>query len=708
MKGIYLIPIDINGVKDSFVLTPERKTADEIPSMIGSMIDSEPKCTTDLKISSAFEEVYLALAPLFLFESEQTSYNNIDIAEDVEIRNGRWTAEEIEYIECLINAFKDGNLLVCNGMTLNNFLRSIFMCKSTRLRKKIKHAKFCTSTYCIQNKADQPSRAVELAIMQERFLHSLDDDNKKILLKFSMSRMWRTHFFNLCMHIGYESIIAQDWLDSLEEIEDKVRSAKESKKMRERRNRVADIATSNSSRAKKYSLDRSNHSIHSIVGTLKPISEHKEENNIILPPNKPDPLDFSSHSYGFSRMSLLAPQEITSMPTIKNVIVANTAVKQVVKQNMMIHSFNHSDHPMSMMSHTDHAQTPRNGEATRSQDFEQSAESQHSPGTRRKRAQSYHSISIDSFQGKGLPIQPLLVPLEIKEVKESAGNTSLSDVSEGESFCKSFSEESSPALPNTQYSNSTLEKIEDVPSAKRSRNDGFDSGLLIFDADPVVDEVQADTLLDLSDVCDKFGDWSPFIKKIANVIESENLPFEYFDVWVASSDDASSGNDQNREDSDTILRHVGHSARNNGSIWTLYHMNEFGKLSSTFTFKPGEGLPGRVFESGQPLWDDSVQSLPIDQFPRLEGAKIHGIKKALGIPVFHTPLGKIVVALYSSHDIAKDEEIVQKCCSCNLFGNVFNPKVGFIVVFQFFNGAAHNHSPINHFFLRISGNLYLM
>jgi hypothetical protein len=679
MKGIYLLPIDISGVKDSFVLTSDIQT-DEIPSMIGSMmdsmIDSEP---TELKTSSAsaFEEFHLALAPLFLFESEQTSYTNIDIAEDVEIRNGRWTAEEIEYIECLINAFKDGNLLVCNGMTLNNFLRSIFMCKSTRLRKKMKHAKFCTSTYYIQNKADQPSRAVELAIMQDRFLHSLEDDNKKILLRFSMSRMWRTHFLNLCMHIGYESIIAQDWLDSLEDIEDKVRSAKESKKTRERRNRVADIATSNSSRARKYSLDRSN---HSFVGILEPISEHKEVAKSPLPPNnlpnKPDPLDFSSHSYGFSRLSLLAPLESTSMPTIKNVVVSNTAVKQ----NMMIHSFNHSDHPMSMMSHTDHAQTPRKVETN--QHFEQSAPSQQSPGTRRKRSQTFHSISMDSFQGKGIPLQPLLVPIEIKDVKESPGTPS--DVSDGESLCKSFcdhDDESPPALPTIEYS--ILDKIEDVPSAKRSRNDVFDSGLLIFDADPVVDEGEADALLDLSDVCDQFGDWSPFIKKVANVIESENLPFEYFDVWVASSDDASSGNDHNRDESDTILRHVGHSARNNGSIWTLYHMNEFGKLSSTFKFKPGEGLPGRVFESGQPLWDDCVQSLSTGQFPRLEGAIIHGIKKALGIPVFHTPLGKIVVAMYSSQDIIKDEGIVQKCCKLFESPIVFNPKVGYIVVFQF-------------------------
>lgn len=91
-------------------------------------------------------------------------------------------------------------------------------------------------------------------------------------------------------------------------------------------------------------------------------------------------------------------------------------------------------------------------------------------------------------------------------------------------------------------------------------------------------------------------------------------------------------------------------------------MNEFGKYSSNFMFPPGVGLPGRVFTSGQPLWDDSVQDLTWNQFPRSSGAKMHGVKKALGIPVSNNSGGRIVIGMYCSEEIAKDDGMVQRCC----------------------------------------------
>lgn len=51
------------------------------------------------------------------------------------------------------------------------------------------------------------------------------------------------------------------------------------------------------------------------------------------------------------------------------------------------------------------------------------------------------------------------------------------------------------------------------------------------------------------------------------------------------------------------------------------------------------------------------------KFPRVEGARMHGIKKALGIPVHHTTFGKVIVAMYSTKDIVKDLTLVQKCYS---------------------------------------------
>lgn len=674
MKGVLIVPIDTGEARDAFEVTLGSQAKEK---------DPETEWTP-------FDEFYLALAPIFLFESaEQTNYTNNEIAEDVEIRNGRWTSAEVEFIECLINAFKDGNLLVSNGKTLNNFLRSIFLCKSTRLRKKMKNAKFCTSTYCIQNNQDQQARAVELIALQEKFLDSLDDDNKKVLLRFSLSRMWKTHFFNLCMEIGYDSIIAQDWLDSSEQIEDRVRSAKESKKTRDRRSRVADIATSNRTRDT-YSMDKSNHSTGALAAVkikeenkfsvqhdiLGPMGHSNHSHHDLLSPMEhsnhvhslSNQMDHSNHSHGFSKLNLETPAF-----AVKSAFEPKRNSNIAIAPQMM---FNHSysDHPMAMLSHTDHAQASPNCELN---PFQQRSDGQ-------KKSVSCNSFPTSSLQGKDFLKPPELVPTEIKDSKICTGNVSDME-SDSESLCNTFVDGSSLDLP-----------IDEVPSAKRARNESFDN-LLVFDADPVSEQVEPDNLLDLSDVCDKFGDWSPFVKRIAHVIESENLPFEYFDVWVASSDDGASYNEQKKDDSGTILRHVGHSARSTGSIWTLYHMHEFGKRSSKFKFRPGVGLPGRVYSSGQPLWDDSIQNLSRQQFPRVEFARAHGIKKALGIPVFHSSLGKIVVALYSSDDVVKDEEIVQKCCNLFETSNIFNPKVSlspFCINPDHHNSTAHIHVAI--------------
>ena len=110
------------------------------------------------------------------------------------------------------------------------------------------------------------------------------------------------------------------------------------------------------------------------------------------------------------------------------------------------------------------------------------------------------------------------------------------------------------------------------------------------------------------------GDWSPFVRKIAAFLQSENLPFQYFDVWFASAPQDQKAKKLGHQ---IVLKHVGHSTRDDiESIWNLYHMNQFGKYSSQFAFNPGEGLPGRVFTSGLPTWDDSIQSSCTMAFPR--------------------------------------------------------------------------------------------
>src|SRR4030095_1663050 len=48
-------------------------------------------------------------------------------------------------------------------------------------------------------------------------------------------------------------------------------------------------------------------------------------------------------------------------------------------------------------------------------------------------------------------------------------------------------------------------------------------------------------------------------------------------------------------------------------------------------FKKGEGLPGRIWESGQPIWIPDV--LADDNFPRSSDAQKQGFRGAFGFPI---------------------------------------------------------------------------
>eukprot|EP00557_Chaetoceros_sp_GSL56_P011549 CAMPEP_0176486440 /NCGR_PEP_ID=MMETSP0200_2-20121128/5568_1 /TAXON_ID=947934 /ORGANISM="Chaetoceros sp., Strain GSL56" /LENGTH=546 /DNA_ID=CAMNT_0017883139 /DNA_START=222 /DNA_END=1862 /DNA_ORIENTATION=- len=279
--------------------------------------------------------------------------------------------------------------------------------------------------------------------------------------------------------------------------------------------------------------------------------------------------------------------------------------------------------------------------------------------------------SLSSIVDKGICHPPLLVPVEINDIVDCSA-ASLSDISESES------------IDNKHFRGDTNDF---VPLAKKLKVDHFDYTLdcckkTRFNSplQSVRDNQATSNDVDLSEVCERFGDWSPFVKKVSEFMEAEQLPFDYFDVWALSTYDAIeqvASCTANNETSNTCLRYVGHSPRNSGSIWTLYHMNEFGKHSSKYKFHPGVGLPGKVFASGKPLWYDCIQQLPSEMFLRVEAAKKHGIRKGLGIPIFHTPLGKIVVAMYTCEGAIQDclqQIVLQKCCNFFHIANVLSPK----------------------------------
>ena len=89
-----------------------------------------------------------------------------------------------------------------------------------------------------------------------------------------------------------------------------------------------------------------------------------------------------------------------------------------------------------------------------------------------------------------------------------------------------------------------------------------------------------------------------------------------------------------------------------------FNLFAFGDYSQKFSFDVGCGLPGRVYESGRPTWEQSVQNAPHNHFERCGGAHQWGIRTVVGIPISSPNVGRIVVTLYSIHDRHKDEELV--------------------------------------------------
>jgi PAS domain S-box-containing protein len=84
---------------------------------------------------------------------------------------------------------------------------------------------------------------------------------------------------------------------------------------------------------------------------------------------------------------------------------------------------------------------------------------------------------------------------------------------------------------------------------------------------------------------------------------------------------------------------------------------EFEALSERLVLAPGEGLPGRVAESGRPAW---ITDAPEDaNFPRADAARRSGLHAAFGFPL-RSPRGVVgVMEFFSSRQREPDEPMLE-------------------------------------------------
>lgn len=183
---------------------------------------------------SDLERIQAKAAPFLMWSRLNDSSNSVisTIENDrLHFRTGRWSSEEEKYVDELIRAFEASLLPLPIGVKLNEFLRDMIMCKTSRLTKKMKNAKLSSRSYRLNNGRamdNQQDQGYEsLSIAQDNFLRSIPSEGVRIVLRFNMSRMWRMHFFNLALQVNYDSVVSNEWQSSLNTMKDRVAEAED-------------------------------------------------------------------------------------------------------------------------------------------------------------------------------------------------------------------------------------------------------------------------------------------------------------------------------------------------------------------------------------------------------------------------------------------------------------------------------------------------
>ncbi len=85
--------------------------------------------------------------------------------------------------------------------------------------------------------------------------------------------------------------------------------------------------------------------------------------------------------------------------------------------------------------------------------------------------------------------------------------------------------------------------------------------------------------------------------------------------------------------------------------------SEFKTITEETTFKPGVGLPGRVFQNQKPLWIDDVST--DTNFPRNKYLTAINLHSGFGLPVFLGDEVRVVLEFFSPYNIPEDKELLR-------------------------------------------------
>lgn len=503
MTGMYLFPLSLSLLDRAVELKKQVARAAAQASNAAGAVNQNGKRQREL--DNDFHEVQAESSYLLLSHSRSSLTSTMSMETDLH-RTGRWTSEEIAFVDFLLSTFDQSMLTLPHGIKLNEFLGDVLLCKSSRLTKKMKNARLSTRSYVLRPPSANGERldTVMMSKLQDKFLQSLSNEPTQLELLFNLTKLWRTHFSNLCLQVGYTALESADWVASLEAMERRAAEAEEM--IRKARRKRMGLALKTDAKASNPGVFFANQPVQ---GRAMSVSE-----------------------------APMVPTETKSLPEI------SSRIDKSMFDNEKTDDGNDEDFISNMLE----------------------LSSQPGPDGRRNRL-----LSMDLDPG-------------------------------------------------------TLDDL--------------------FDPDEAEESAQFN-----------FFEQGPFLKDLISFLETNHLPFVHVDVWVPSylsANESGGGNSQVR------LFHAGYATREDVSPVVTAQFNEFGEYSKKFSFAPGVGLPGKIYESSSPLWFNRLDQMDPKLFERSGGAKVYGVKTVLGLSL-KSGTGKIVVAMYTMSDIQRNEAVIDKC-----------------------------------------------
>eukprot|EP00581_Thalassiosira_minuscula_P028419 CAMPEP_0183759960 /NCGR_PEP_ID=MMETSP0739-20130205/7428_1 /TAXON_ID=385413 /ORGANISM="Thalassiosira miniscula, Strain CCMP1093" /LENGTH=903 /DNA_ID=CAMNT_0025997831 /DNA_START=469 /DNA_END=3180 /DNA_ORIENTATION=+ len=536
-------------------------------------------------------------------------------------RTGRWASEESTYTDKLIKSFDAGLLPLPHGIKLNDFLCELLSCRTSRLTKKLKNAKLSARTYRSWASGNTTGSVYstnqvggDIQRTQTLFLKAITPEWVRMELQFNISRMWRTHLANFCLQISYLQLNTKEWFASLDAVDYIAMSCNDTKQ-EARKKRMRSALTEDVNAAARTSQpltkDRTVSNDNEAVSEISCTSSEKE--GVFV------------GGFPFQRLSSLNLKSLGEEEEKSATLRVNADADPQYRERTDSLSGSIPKESSAKLS------------SMRKFSFEASVLEQ----------SMKHSTSLSSFV-------ELFTP-ELRPTKPPSRRSSSIDIS---------------AFPNNNTENGKNEEFE-VSSNKPQQDSEVDN---------IIDEA-IDSVLESSSVekeCQGL-----FLKEICKFLTESDSPFQHVDIWVpmdvshseivgkkhigGSSTFATTSSPgvtgiiygQGQPESAVRLSNAGYiTARTVPQI--MNQLNEFGMYSKNFSFSPGFGMPGRVFLSRIPSWENNLSLLKPEQFARVGGAKIYGVNTALCLPIF-TPIGTMVVSLYSTQNLSRDLAWEKKC-----------------------------------------------